>query len=184
MVNLGHGPAEPQRYPTEEPAIMLNRGITHDQPIWNDAGDGRGFWTIHTNTELFGSVQVEIPAKPDATELTDSQRRSLDMLRNLPKSLRLTMVDALKRYARRYLGDCYDPNECDFFCNSASIPYLYKSKPSYVFLNASSDVDEDHGVCFLIRDGDVLACCHSDESFEFYGWDATDDLDALADHGG
>lgn len=162
---------------------MLNRGIPHDELTWNDAGNGGGSWTIHVNTELFGSVQVDIPAKTKAEDLTDVQRRSLDMLRKLPKTIRPALIDALRKYAIEYRGNDFDPDDCTFSCDNASIPYLNESKTAYVFLNASSEIDDEHGVCFLIRNGDVVACCHGDESLEFYGWDSIDDLDALAQDG-
>ncbi|MFK8111251.1 MAG: hypothetical protein AB8B91_03585 [Rubripirellula sp.] len=163
---------------------MRNRGIPHDAPVWNDAGNGGGSWTIHTNTELFGSVRVDVPAKTADPTLTDVQNRSLQMLRSLPKSLRPALLGALQSYAMRYLGDDYVPEDCDFLCDNASVPYLHESSSTYVFLNASSDVDEEHGVCFLIRNSGVIACCHGDESLQFYDWDATDELDSLGDNGG
>ncbi len=158
---------------------MLNRGIPHDELTWNDAGNGGGSWTIYIDTELFGSVRVDIPAKTRGAELTEVQRRSLDMLRTLPKTLRPALIEALRRYALEYLGDDFEPDDCTFSCDNASVPYLHESQSAYVFLNASSDIDDEHGVCFLVRDGDVVACCHGDESLEFYDWDATDALDAL-----
>lgn len=159
---------------------MLNRGIQHDELTWNDAGNNRGSWAIHVNTELFGSVQVDVPAKMKTEVLADVQRRSLDMLRTLPKTIRPALIDALRKYALEYVGDDFDSDDCTFSCDNASVPYLHESRSTYVFLNASSDVDDEHGVCFLLRDGDVVACCHGDISLEFYGWDATDELDALA----
>lgn len=163
---------------------MRNRGIPHDELQWNDASNGGGSWTIHTNTELFGSVQVDIPARSADASLTEIQKRSLQMLRELPKSLRPLLIDALRRYAVRYWGEEPDAEDCDFFCDNASVPYLHDATNAYVFLNASSDIDEEHGICFLIRDGTVLAGCHGDESLQFYDWDATDDLDALTDPDG
>ncbi len=158
---------------------MRNNGIPHDVLTWYNSGNGGGQWTIHTDTQLFGSVLVTIPAKTQAADLTDAQRRSLEMLRTLSKDLRPKLIDALRKYAKEYLGDKFDQNDCDFFCDNASVPNIHASQATYVFLNASSDIDDEHGVCFLIRDGDVLACCHGDESLDFLEWDATDELDAL-----
>jgi hypothetical protein len=161
---------------------MRNRGIPRDKLIWNDNGVGGGSWTIHTTTELFGSVQVDIPCKTPDSGLTEIQKRSLQMLRELPKSLRPALIDALRRYAVRYLGEDPNPEDCKFSCDNASIPALHEAPNAYAFLNASSDIDKEHGVCFLIRNGEVLACCHGDTSLCVENWDATDELDALADN--
>lgn len=162
---------------------MRNRGIPHDVLTWNDNESGGGSWLIHTNTELFGSVQVDIPAKSRSDTLTEIQQRSLQMLRELPKALRASLTDSLRRYALQYMGEELSAEECTLSCDNASIPYLHDANTPYAFLNADSDIDEEHGVCFLIRDGVAIACCHGDESLEFYGWDATDELDALAQIG-
>ena len=161
---------------------MRDRGIPHDQLVWVDQENGGGTWIIHTTTILFGSVQVQIPAKSGAASLTDVQQRSVQMLRELPKSAEQFLVESLKRYASEFLDtDINTDVAFTFLCDNASVPYLQESSVPYIFLNASSDVDEDHGVCFLIRDGKVITCCHGDESLQFLGWDATDELDALAD---
>ncbi len=159
---------------------MRNRGIPHDTPIWVDNGNGTGSWVVHTKTQLFGSVQVDIPGKSNSETLTDVQQRSLDMLRDLPTKLKPMLFAALRRYASEYLDDNFDDDDCTLSCDNASVPYLHESKTPYIFLNADSNIDDEHGVCFLIRDGDVISCCHGDASLEFLGWDATDDLDELA----
>ncbi|WP_197441633.1 hypothetical protein [Thalassoglobus neptunius] len=133
---------------------------------------------------MFGSVQVDIPAKSKSDALTEIQQRSLQMLRELPKALRSSLTDSVRQYALQCTGEEPKAEECNFSCDNASIPYLHDAKTPYVFLNADSDIDEEHGVCFLIRDGAVIACCHGDESLEFFGWDSTDELDALAQNGG
>jgi len=58
---------------------MRNRGIPHDELQWIDNGIGGGSWLIHTNTELFGSIQVTIPANVKSHTLTEIQQRSLQM---------------------------------------------------------------------------------------------------------
>lgn len=74
---------------------MRNRGIPHDELTWCDNGIGGGDWVLHTNTEIFGSVQVTIPVMSNSLPLRDIQQRSLQMLRELPKSLKPSMIDSL-----------------------------------------------------------------------------------------
>ena len=120
----------------------------------------------------------------DPETLTEIQQRSLQMLRELPKALRSSLADSLQQYALQYSGEAPDADGWRISCDNASIPYLHDAKTPYVFLNADADIEEEHGVCFLVRSGDVIACCHGDQSLEFFGWDATDELDALAQNGG
>ena len=92
------------------------------------------------------------------------------------------MIDALRRYAVTYTGETPADDDLDFTCEYASVPALEHADTPYVFLYADSPVDQEHGVCFLVRDSDVLCCCHGDMSLQFFGWDNTDALDELADN--
>ena len=162
---------------------MRNRGIERETLIWNNAGNGSGSWTIHTHSSLFGMVQVDIPAKRKTGSLTHCQVRCLEMLRTFPSTMRVSTANALGNYAKRVSGEDNAP-DLNFVCDNASVPYLDESDTPYIFLNVSSDVDEEHGVCFLVRDGELVGCFPGDVSLEFFGWDSTEELDALTDEFG
>ena len=158
---------------------MRNHGIAHGELQWHDNGNGTGLWVIHVRCELFGSVKVNIPSRR-SEGLTPTQERCLQLVRSLTPDKRGALTEALRQYAITHTGDEPDDDDLRFSCDNASVPYLEHADTPYVYLNADSPIDEEHGVCFLIRDGEVLCCCHGDESLEFNDWDDTDLLDELA----
>ncbi len=160
---------------------MRNRGIPHEQLQWRDSGDGAGSWEIHVRCELFGSVKVDIPSR-HSDGLTPIQEKCLQLVRDLAPDRKPALNDALRKYAMAYLGAQSHGDDLYFTCEFASVPYLENSDTPYVFLYADSPVDDEHGVCFLLRDRRVLCCCHGDESLQFDGWDNTESLDELADN--
>ncbi len=159
---------------------MRNRGIPHEQLQWHDNGNGTGSWEIHVHCDLLGSVKVDIPSR-DSDGLTPMQEKCLQLVRDLAPELKPALNESLKRYAVAYCGAEPDEDDLYFTCEFASVPYLEHANAPYVFLHADSPVDEEHGVCFLIRNHDVLCCCHGDASLQFDGWDNTAALDALGD---
>ena len=159
---------------------MRNRGIPHDELRWRDNANGTGSWEIHVQCDLLGSVKVDVPSR-NPEGLTPIQEKCLQLVRNLTPDLRRTITDALRKYAVAYAGTEPDEDDLSFLCEFASVPYLERADTPYVFLYADSPVDDEHGVCFLIRDGDVLCCCHGDQSLQFEGWDNTEALDELSE---
>jgi hypothetical protein len=157
---------------------MRNHGVPHDELQWCDNGNGTGSWEIHVRCKLLGSVKVDIPSRTSEA-LTPTQERCLQLVRDLTPDIKPALTNALRKYAVAYTGAEPDVDDLYFTCDFASVPYLEHADMAYVFLYADSPVDDEHGVCFLMRDQDVLCCCHGDESLQFNGWDNTDALDEL-----
>lgn len=161
---------------------MRNRGIPHDELVWFDFGGGSGEWRVHTQTKLFGSVEAIIDSDDSEDGLTPIQQASLDMIRNLDPSIHESLDRALRAYGKRYLGDEFDLIDEDdiyFACDCVEIPRLRDSTDTYALLIADSGVDEEHGVYFVVRNGDVLGCCHRNAADDGFDWDETDVLDTL-----
>lgn len=111
------------------------------------------------------------------------QNRSLEVIRSLSESQRQSFQAALERYAQNYCGDLFSTEDLTFSCDFALVPYLEHAPVPYIFLNADSPVDDEHGVCFLLRNDSVLCCCHGDMSLEFFGWDNIESLEEIAEIG-
>lgn len=164
--------------PAEYNIRMQHR--THDQLQWHDHNHDTGAWQIYVRCQLLGSVKVDIPSRnPDG--LTPTQDKCLQMVRDLSQEINPVLIDALRNYALAIWGTEPTTEDLSFTCEHVSVPYLEHADTLYVFLDANSPVDEEHGVCFLIRDGNVVCCHHGDTSLQFEGWDNTGALDELAD---
>lgn len=161
---------------------MSNKNISHDELQWRDNGNGTGSWEVYVRCDLLGSVKVDIPAR-NSDGLTPTQEKCLELVRSLSSTMKPELIAALRRYAIEYSGTEPDEDDLSFESEFASVPCLEHAETPYVFLYADSPVDDEHGVCFLFRDRDVLCCCHGDESLEFYGWDNTEALEELANAG-
>ncbi|WP_145179701.1 hypothetical protein [Gimesia aquarii] len=159
---------------------MRNHDIPHDELQWRDNGNGTGSWEIYVRCDLIGSVKVDIPSR-HSDGLTRTQEKCLQLVRDLTPKMKPALTECLRKYAIAYLSADLDEDELSFVSEYASVPYLEHTDTPYVFLYADSPVDDEHGVCFLIRDRDVLCCCHGDESLQFNGWDNTAALDELAE---
>lgn len=148
--------------------------------IWQDDGNGSGSWRVNVDCELFGSITVDIPSR-DARSLTPVQQQCLQIIRSLTENQRSSFLDALAKYALHYCGELPDASDLTITCNHASVPYLAHVQTPYLFLDADSSVDQEHGVCFLMRDQHVLCCCHGDMSLDFFGWDAIEELESISE---
>ena len=159
---------------------MRNCGIPHDELQWHDNGNGTGSWEIHVRCNLLGSVKVDIPSR-NSEGLTPLQEKCLQLVRDLTPAIEPALIDSLRRFANSYSASQPDENDLSFLSDFASVPYLEHADTPYVFLHADSAIEEEHGVCFLIRGEIVLCCCHGDEALQFEGWDNTEVLDEMAD---
>ncbi len=155
-------------------------GVQHEQLYWRESGNDTGSWEVLVRCDLLGFVKVDIPSR-NPEGLTPTQERCLQLVRSLKADQKPALTDSLRRYAAVFFDSASDEDDLSFSSEFAAVPYLEHAETPYVFLYADSPVDDEHGVCFLIRDGEVLCCCHGDQMLEFVGWDNTDALDSLAE---
>jgi hypothetical protein len=145
------------------------------QPQWSHAVDA---WTTRVACPAYGDIDVQIKTEGESDPPTEKQLAALRAIASLPKAVRKLVRKDVKRYASDNLDEedleDLEPEEFDVEFTAALIPRLRNSPASYFFLFGESEIDVEHGIACLCKNGEALRVCHSDEIYENYDWDATE----------
>jgi len=137
---------------------------------WDD-----GFWVTNRHVP-FLCREVEIVVVPEDLEEarpTHRQIAAIDALDDVPDSIVKRLNDAADGHRRRIhdlidlaeegLGDICRENIADYFeIDEIVIPPLGDCARVYHFLSADCDWEPEHGLEFLLRDGEVVSCTNQD----------------------
>jgi hypothetical protein len=88
-----------------------------------------------------------------------------------------------RKYAVEYLGpeEVADMEAEDFEIEiqAATIPRLRNANDTYIIFLGDSDIDIEHGVAVICKNGSKFAVTHSDVGYSTGDWDDTSELDQL-----
>ena len=105
------------------------------------------------------------------------------MIAGLPKAIRKPIRKSVRRYAREYLGpeeyEELEPEDLQVEFHTVLIPPLKSSEAIYFFVQGHSDIDMEHDVACLCRNGNTFRVCHTDDMYQPYEGDATERFETL-----
>lgn len=150
------------------------------QPQWDAAG---GCWTTTVKSLAFGSLGVLIQTPGENDHPSEPQLAALMLLSGLTKAVRKPIRKSVRRYAKEFLSpeeyEDLEPEDLQVDFHTALIPPQGASAAVYFFVQGSSDLDMEHDVACLCRDGNTFRVCHTDDMYAPDQGDATTRLEAL-----
>lgn len=154
------------------------------QATWDRS---REAWTTTVECPAYGTLEVLIKTDGEASSPSEKQLAALAIIGELSQSVRKTIQKDTKRYAKEYLGEDeledFESDDFDADFDFALIPNLRDAEHTYFFLAGESDIDIEHGIALLCKDGDAFRVCHTDCMYENYPCDDCESLDQVL-HGG
>jgi hypothetical protein len=149
------------------------------QPKWDEGG---GCWTTTVKCPAFGSLDVLIQTLGENDPPSEQQLAALTLLSGLTKVIRKPIRKSVRRYAKELLGpeeyEELEPEDLQVDFHTALIPPQGTSA-AYFFVQGSSDLDMEHDLACLCRNGNTFRVCHTDDMYAPDQGDATTRLEAL-----
>lgn len=150
------------------------------QPQWDASG---GCWTSTVKCPAWGELDILIQTAGESQPPSEQQLAALKVIAGLPKTVRKPMRKSMRRYAKAYLGpeefEELEPEDLQVEYHTALIPPQTGSDATWFFLQGSSDLDVEHDVACLCRNGNTFLVCHTDDMYSPDQDDATKRLETL-----
>jgi hypothetical protein len=138
-------------------------------------------WIGQVTGEKLGDIEIRVITDGESIPPTDVQMRSLAVVEQLAQTGLPRLKKLARKYAIEYLGPDevadMDDEELEIEIHAATIPKLRNAVDTYIIFVGESDIDIEHGVAVVCKNGSQLAVTHSDIAYENYDWDDTAELD-------
>jgi len=140
-------------------------------------------WTTTLSNTVFDDLVIRVMTDGDTCAPSPIQLQAVAEIE------RLTMADLspIDDLARKYASARLDPDELynmddddfavEIYC--AHVPRLRESNDTYVLFGANSEIDPEHGLGCICKNGKLLAVIPADYVYENLDWDSTSQLDTL-----
>lgn len=159
----------------------LREKRTHMEPAKWDSSDEA--WTTTVECPAYGAIDVVIKTDGEMSPPSEKQLAAVALIAGLQQSARKTIREDVKRYAKEYLGEeeleDFESEDFDVVFDFALIPNLRAPRNAYFFLSGESDIDMEHGIACLCKDGEVFRVCHTDLMYANYPRDDPATFDEL-----
>jgi len=145
---------------------------------WDSSGEA---WTTTVECPAYGAINVVIKTDGEMFPPSEKQLAAVALIAGLRQSARETIRKDVNRYAKEYLGEeeleDFESEDFDVVFDFALIPNLRAARNAYFFLSGESDIDMEHGIACLCREGDAFRVCHTDLMYENHPCDDTATFD-------
>lgn len=139
-------------------------------------------WTVDWDTDQFDEIEVLVVTDGESSPPTPAQMKSVALAKQIARDGLPSIDDYARQYAMGHLGsdevDDMEDEDFEIEIHSVVIPRLRESKHAYAIFVGHSDIDLEHGVAVLCKDGTDFAVAHSDMAYTHHDWDDTEELDA------
>lgn len=150
------------------------------QLTWSHEDDA---WIGSVSGDELGDLEIRVLTDDESVSPTDAQLRSLEIVEQLAKSGLPRLKKLARKYAMEYLGsdevEDMESEDFDIEVQTATIPKLRNSDDKYIIFLGDSDIDIEHGVAVVCKNGTKFAVTHSDIAYSPHDWDDTAELDRL-----
>ncbi|GAA4469173.1 hypothetical protein [Novipirellula rosea] len=140
-------------------------------------------WTALVDSEHFAELELRVLSDEEPEPPTASQLKSVAVVEQYARTGLPSTEKLARKYALEYLGsdEVDDMKDEDFAIDihAAIVPRLRDSSDTYVIFVGASDIDPEHGVSILCKNGKICVVTHSDFAYANYDWDDTSELDQL-----
>jgi hypothetical protein len=138
-------------------------------------------WTAKLTGRNFAELEIRVLTDDKSTQPTGVQLRAVALIEELAEKGLPSLYELARRYAMQHLGPdmVIDMEDDDLTINIqvAVVPRLRDSESAYIMFLGDSDIDIEHGVAVLCKDGVKFAVTHSDVAYGDHDWDETAEFD-------
>ncbi len=147
---------------------------------WSPADEA---WTASLESDHFEDLEIRALTDGESTPPTEAQLRSVAIVERFAQIGLPSTKKLARHYALEYLGpeEVEDMEDEDLSVDvyAAIIPRLRETDDSYIIFVGNSDIDVEHGVAVLCKNGSAFAVTHSDIAYANHDWDDTAEIDQL-----
>lgn len=140
-------------------------------------------WAMMLNNDVFDELEIQVRTDGEADPPTPKQIAAVDMICSLTRADLKTIPTLVRKWAEENMEeeDLEEMEEEDFELEiyAALVPKLRDSEALYFILTGNSEVDFEHGLGCICKNGSQFAICHADDAYENYDWDSIEEFEAL-----
>lgn len=140
-------------------------------------------WTANLTRGNFAELEIRVLTDDESTQPTEAQLRAVALIEELAENGLPSLNASARNYARKHLPpdlveDMVD-EDLAIEIQSAVVPRLRDTGSTYIIFVGNSDIDFEHGVAILCKDGVKFAVTHSDLAYADHEWDDTSEFEQL-----
>ena len=142
-------------------------------------------WVGSLSGPHFNDLEIRVISHEDGQPMpvSDAQLKAVALIEQIAQTGLPSSDDSARKYATKHLSpnQLADFEDEDFAIDirAAVVPRLRDTNSSYVIFVGDSDIDIEHGVAILCKDGSKIAVTHSDVAYSDYDWDDTTEFDQI-----
>lgn len=138
-------------------------------------------WIGQVTSEELGDIEIRVATEGELDSPTDAQRKSVAMVEELATKGLPRLNDLARKYATEYLVEDMEDEGFEIELYAAVIPKLRDAVDPYIVFVGHSEIDIEHGVAVVCKNGSKFVVTHSDVAYSAYAydWDDTAELDQL-----
>ena len=140
-------------------------------------------WLLRLSNNVFDDLEIRVTTDGESDFPTPKQIATVETILKLTEADCGTIAAIVRKWAEEnwdaeQLEDMED-EEFEYEITSAVVPRLRDAESEYFIFIGSSELEPEHGLGCICKDGSQFAICHPDHGFENYEWDSVSELNAL-----
>ncbi|QEG40467.1 hypothetical protein [Roseimaritima ulvae] len=147
---------------------------------WSSADEA---WTASLSTAHFDDLEIRVVTDGESAPPTDAQLKAVALIEQIAQKGLPPTKELARKYAMEYLGpdevEDMEDEDLAIEIHAAIVPRLRDTESTYIMFVGNSDIDMEHGVAILCKDGIKLAVTHSDVAYANHDWDETAEFEQL-----
>lgn len=140
-------------------------------------------WAVDLVTEQFDELRVLVRTDGESDRPTEIQLAAVAVVEKIANEGLPPLTELARKYALQYLGpdevDDMEDEDLMIDIHAVFIPGLRASADTYMIFVGNSDIDIEHGVAVVCKNGSLFAVTHSDIAYSSFSWDDTVELDSI-----
>lgn len=140
-------------------------------------------WTMMLNNDVFDELEIEVKTDGEADSPTPKQIAAVDMICSLTRADLKTIPTLVKTWAEENMEEEdleeMEAEDFELEIGGVVVPKLRDSEALYFIFTGDSEVDIEHGLGCVCKNGSQFAICDTDYAYMDYDWDAIKELETL-----
>ena len=140
-------------------------------------------WAATISNDTFEQLVLRVVTDGEESPPTAVQDKAIAQVESMTAADMSQIVTAARAYAEENLDpdELEEMEEEDFelHLHTAIVPRLKDSKATYVLFAAESEIDIEHGIGCIARNGGEFTIIDADSLYEEYDWDSVDAFEEL-----
>ena len=131
----------------------------------------------------FEDLEIRVLTDGESTRPTAVQLKAVALIEQIAKKGLPSTKKLARKYAMEYLGpeevEDMEDEDLAIEIHAAVVPRLRDADSTYIIFVGNSDIDMEHGVAILCKDGIKITVTHSDVAYANHDWDDTAEFEQL-----